>query len=143
MDICQLWMITHSLIFIHNEGVAGLLSNLEDHKASGQDEIPTTLLKRLATVISPILTMIFQASLHQCLIPMDWKSANIVLIFKKGERHNPSNYRPVSLTCICSKLLEHIIYSHIFLHLKKYNILCKEQHGFRMNRSCETYSNSK
>ena len=69
---------------------------------------------------------------------MDWKSANIVPIFKKGERHNPSNYRPVSLTCICSKLLEHIIYSHIFLYLKKYNILCEEQHGFRMNRSCET-----
>ena len=111
-----------SPIFIHNEDVAGLLSNLEDHKASGPDEIPTTLLKRLATVISPILTMIFQASFHQCLIPMDWKSANIVPTFKKGERHNPSNYRPVSLTCICSKLLEHIIYSHIFLHLKKYNI---------------------
>ena len=40
-----------SLIFIHNEDIAGLLSNLEDHKASGPDEIPTTLLKRLATVI--------------------------------------------------------------------------------------------
>ena len=44
----------------------------------------------------------------------------------------------MSLTCICSKLLEHIIYSHIFLHLKKYDILCEEQHGFQMNRSCET-----
>ena len=43
----------------------------------------------------------------------------------------------MSLTCICSKLLEHIIYSH-FLHLKKYDILCEEQHGFRANRSCET-----
>ena len=68
---------------------------------------------------------------------MDWKSANVVPVFKKVERSIPSNYRPVSLTCICSKLLEHIIYSHIFLHLKKYDILCEEQHGFRANRSCE------
>ena len=44
----------------------------------------------------------------------------------------------MSITCICSKLLEHIIYSHISLHLKKYDILCEEQHGFRTNRSCET-----
>ena len=127
-----------SPLLIHNEGVVNLLSKLEDHKASGPDEIPTILLKRLATIISPILTLIFQASLHQCLIPTDWKTANIVPIFKKGERHNPSNYRPVSITCICSKLLEHIIYSHISLHLKKYDILCEEQHGFRTNRSCET-----
>ena len=127
-----------SPLLIHDEGVANLLSSLDDHKASGPDEIPTTLLKKLATVISPVLTRIFQASLHQCLIPMDWKSANVVPVFKKGERSIPSNYRPVSLTCICSKLLEHIIYSHIFLHLKKYDILCEEQHGFRANRSCET-----
>ena len=127
-----------SPLLIHDEGVANLLSSLDDHKASGPDEIPTTLLKKLATVISPVLTRIFQASLHQCLIPMDWKSANVVPVFKKGERSIPSNYRPVSLTCICCKLLEHIIYSHIFLHLKKYDILCEEQHGFRANRSCET-----
>ena len=127
-----------SPLLIHDEGVANLLSSLDDHKASGPDEIPTTLLKKLATVISPVLTRIFQASLHQCLIPMDWKSANVVPVFKKGERSIPSNYRPVSLTCICSKLLEHIIYSHIFLHLKKYDILCEEKHGFRANRSCET-----
>ena len=79
--------------------------------------------------------MIFQASLHQSVIPIDWKLARVVPIFKKGERHNPGNYRPVSLTCICCKLL---IYSHIFSHLKKYDILCEQQHGFRAKRSCET-----
>ena len=66
--------------------------------------------------------MIFEASIHQSVIPIVWKLARVVPIFKKGERHNPGNYRPVSLTCICSKLLEHIIYSHIFSHLKKYDI---------------------
>ena len=98
-----------SPLFICDKGVANLLSNLDDHKASGLDGIPATLLKKLATVISPVLTIVFQAFLHQGLVPMDWKSANIVPIFKKGERCNPSNYRPVSLTCIYSKLLEHTV----------------------------------
>ena len=119
-----------SPLFIFDESVANLLSNLDDHKVNGPDGIPATLLKKLATFISPVLTIIFHASLHQGLIPIYWKSANIVPIFKEGERCNPSNYRSVSLICICSKLLEHIIYSHIFLHLKKYDILCEEQHGF-------------
>ena len=115
-----------SPVIIHNESIINLLSNLKEHKAKGPDEIPTILLKRLSTSVSPALTLIFQASLHQCKIPMEWKTANIVSVFKNGDRSNPGNYRPVSLTCVCSKLLEQvIIYSHIFLHLKKYNILCE------------------
>ena len=66
------------------------------------------------------------------------KQANVSPIFKKGERYNPANYRPVSLTCICSKILEHIITKHLRLHLYKYNILYDLQHGFRNKRSTET-----
>lgn len=50
----------------------------------------------------------------------------------------PSNYRPVSLTCICSKLLEHIVVKHILNHFDAHNILVDCQHGFRSRRSCET-----
>ena len=74
-----------SPLFICDEVVVNLLSSLDDHKASGPDGIPATLLKKLTTVISPVLTIIFQASLQQGLDPMDWKSANIVPIFKKGK----------------------------------------------------------
>ena len=49
-----------------------------------------------------------------------------------------SNYRPVSLTCICCKLLEHIVVSNILNHLDHHNILVDCQHGFRAKRSCET-----
>ena len=111
-----------SPISITNAGVLALLSNLKIHKASGPDKIPASLLKNLATSLAPALTMIFKASLSQSSLPSEWKIANIVPIFKKGNRNNPGNYRPVSLTCICSKLLEHIVYSHIFSHLSKYNI---------------------
>ena len=111
-----------SPITITNAGVLALLSNLKIHKASGPDKIPASLLKNLATSLAPALTMIFKASLSQSSLPSEWKIANIVPIFKKGNRNNPGNYRPVSLTCICSKLLEHIVYSHIFSHLSRYNI---------------------
>ena len=58
--------------------------------------------------------------------------------FQKGDHTNTSNYRPGSLTSVYSKLLEHIIYSSIFSHLKEYNILQEEQHGFQTGKSCES-----
>ena len=66
------------------------------------------------------------------------KTANVLSIFKKGNRSLPSNYRPISLTSICCKIMEHIVYSNILNHLQRHNIFCEEQHGFRSGRSCET-----
>ena len=71
-------------------------------------------------------------------LPMDWLEANVTPLFKKGDRASPSNYRPVSLTAIACKLLEHIIHHHVMAHLETYNILTDHQHGFRKGRSCET-----
>ena len=59
-------------------------------------------------------------------------------IYKKGPRNDPGNYQPISSTSICCKTLKHIIYSFIFPHLDRYNVLCNNQHGFRSKRSCET-----
>ena len=93
-------------------GVVELLKTLKLYKASGPDEIPAYLLKETSKEIAPALTFIFQASLQQSSIPSDWKKANVVPLFKKGDRAAPSNYRSVSLTCICSKILEHYIFTH-------------------------------
>ena len=57
---------------------------------------------------------------------------------KKGSRFKPENYRPVSLTVVISKMLEHIIVSQIMDHLDSQNILHENQHGFRAKRSCES-----
>jgi hypothetical protein len=58
-------------------------------------------------------------------VPTDWGQANVIPIFKKGETYLASNYRPASLTCICCKLLEHIVVSNIFKHLDLHNIWIK------------------
>ena len=57
---------------------------------------------------------------------------------KQGNRQQPSNYRPISLTSIVSKLFEQIVNSNIMKHLETNNILSDHQYGFRHSRSCET-----
>lgn len=123
---------------INEEGVVKLLRDLNPHKATGPDSIPTRFLKDYSEMIAPSLTLIFQASLQQGCAPSDWKSANVTPLFKKGDRSSPSNYRPISLTSVCSKIMEHIIHSQVMKHLDLHNILSDAQHGFRKKRSCES-----
>ena len=59
-------------------------------------------------------------------------------IFKKRDKADPSNYRPISLTCVLYKVLEHIVASGLSKHNIELNILYELQHGFRESRSCET-----
>ena len=96
-----------------------------------------SILKFFAEDIASILTFIFPKYLDTGTVPSDWRLANISPIFKKGDRSKASNYRPVSITSICSKLLEHVIFSNIMDHYDENNILNDVQHGFRPGHSCE------
>ena len=125
-------------ITVTRPGVLKLLSNLKEHKATGPDGIPSKLLKTCANEICCVLTLIFQTSLDQGTIPTDWKKANIVPVFKKDDKSLVQNYRPISLTSVTSKMLEHIVHSNIMTFLEQHSILDDNQHGFRKNRSCET-----
>ena len=129
---------TMNKIKVSEKGVLKLMSKLNENKATGPDDIPGKLLKLCSKELSPVFTILFQASLDQGTIPEDWKLANIVPLYKKGDRKTPENYRPVSLTSIPCKLLEHIIHSSVMDHLEKYNVLTDIQHGFRHKRSCES-----
>ena len=125
-------------ININLNGILKLLSNLQPHKAAGPDEIRPIVLRELRTEIAPIIQLIFEKSLATGKLPSDWTRANVSPIFKKGEKSDPSNYRPISLTCILCKVMEHIIASNLTAHLNRHNILHDLQHGFRQKRSCET-----
>ena len=126
-------------IHIDTHGVAKLLHQLNPNKASGPDNIPNRILKILADDIAPILTTIFQTSLDTGRLPQDWLRANISCAYKKGDRHTPSNYRLISLTSVCCKLLQHIVYRHIMSHLEQQKILTNLNHGFRSVFSTETH----
>ena len=125
-------------ITVDPNGVLKLLNNLKIHKASGPDVLSARVLKECSSEITPILALIYNESLAQGTVPDDWRQANVAPIFKKREKYDAANYRPVSLTCICCKTLEHIIASNINKHLAFESILADCQHGFRSQRSCET-----
>ena len=125
-------------IQVNVAGVEKLLGELKIHKATGPDGVPSRILQECAHEIAPALSIIFQLSLSTGFLPDPWRQANISPIFKKGDRTKPSNYRPVSLTCICCKILEHILHSNIMSHLDSHNILTDRQHGFRTQHSCNT-----
>ena len=113
-----------------------LLQKTNPRKATGPDSIPACILKDCASELAPILTIIFSKSLQEGKVSEDWRHANVTAIYKKGTRHDAANYRPVSLTSLCWKLLEHVIISKTVNHLERYNIL--DDPGFRVKRSCET-----
>ena len=98
-------------IKVNEEGVTLLLKKLDPKKASGPDGISARILKELADEISPLLTKLFKVSLATGKVPSDWKDAYVTPILKKGQQYDPANYRPVSLTSIVSKLMEHVIVS--------------------------------
>lgn len=125
-------------IHVTPDGVDKLLLGLSPHKASGPDEISPRILKVLHQELAPVLCHIFNLSLETGIVPKDWKKATVAPVFKKGLKCNPSNYRPISLTCIASKLLEHIVVSNLMSFFDKNNILSPFQHGFRSGHSCET-----
>ena len=93
---------------VHWKGVHKLLKGLKTFKATGPDSIPAFILKAAADQLAPILTRLYQTSLDCGEVPTEWKDAWIVPVFKKGDKHKPANYRPVSLTSITCKLLEPI-----------------------------------
>ena len=104
-------------ITIHPPGIIKLLKELNIHKASGPDSIPTFILQKAASEIASVLSKICQTSADTGDVPSDWRETHIVPIYKKGDKQLASNYRPVSLTSVTCKILEHIMHSNIMKHL--------------------------
>ena len=119
-------------------GIQKMLENLNPHKATGPDDICPMFLKTLASSIASILMIVYKKSYNTGKLPDDWKSANVIPVFKKGNTSLAANYRPISLTCVSCKIMKHIITSNVMRHASTHNILYHLQHGFRDKRSCET-----
>jgi hypothetical protein len=119
-------------------GVAKQLRELNGAKSSGPDEVTPRLLKLVAEDIAPAYQFLYQQSYDNNVIPDEWRKALVTPIYKGGPKSEPSNYRPISLTCISCKVMEHIVLSHIAKHLNSNNILIDEQHGFRERLSTVT-----
>ena len=125
-------------IQVEAKGVEKLLQKIQPHKAKGPDNIPNQVLKNCSQTLAPGIALIFQKSLDSSTLPKDWTDANVSPIYKKGDRQSAENYRPVSLTSVLSKTLEHIVCHTMHKHFDKHNVLTNLNHGFRKGFSCET-----
>ena len=125
-------------VTVTEERMKKALRNLNPNKSPGPDEMHPRILKELASELSFPLTFLFEMSLNRGTIPTDWKEAEVRLIFKKGDKSDPGNYRPVSLTSVVCKIFESFIRDSLYSHLTDNKLLCKDQFGFVKGRSCTT-----
>ena len=125
-------------IAVSKDGVIKLLKGLNPSKALGPDVLHLRVLKELETELVPVFAHLFQQSIDTGEIPKEWSLANICPLFKKSDRSLACSYRPVPLTCVPCKLLEHIVCSNIMTHLDEYKLLSDRQRAFRKRHSCET-----
>ena len=123
---------------VRREDVLAVLNKLKVDKSPGPDEIYPRILWEARDEIAEPLALIFGSSLSTGMVPEDWRVANVVPLFKKGNRNDPGNYRPVSLTSVVGKLMEKVLRDGIYDHLERCGLIRDSQHGFVKGRSCLT-----
>ena len=115
------------------EEVQKILLSLNIGKANGPDNISNTILKHTARTVASSITAIINYSLSIGNFPDDWKIANITPIFKKGDKQNVQNYRPVSLLSNIGKVMERAVYKKLCEHCEANGILTWRNAGFKKN----------
>ncbi len=125
-------------IIVSDKMIKDKLLKLKVNKSPGPDGIHPRIIKELTDQLIKPLKILFTRSLQEGVLPNSWKLSNVSPIYKGGVKSNPSNYRPVSLTCLVCRLMESIIRDALMNHLKTHDLLSKCQHGFVEGRSCVT-----
>ena len=110
-----------------------LCKDAKTNKSRGPDDIPPLLFKKTCLSITHSLSQIFRKIIQTGIFPAVWKTATVVPLFKKGDRSQVSNYRPVSFLATAGKFFEAIIFKRLYDHCSP--LFSKSQFGFRKNRS--------
>lgn len=121
--------------FITTKDVLSAVHRAKDKLSRTPEGIPTYFLKRIINSILHPLTHLFNTFLHYGFVPSQWKLGFIVPIFKKGNRSNPQNWRPVSLTSSICRIYEAIMFDKMLNHLLSNELLSSSQFGFLPQRS--------
>ena len=113
------------------------LSSLKVKTATGPDGISSHMLRNTAISTYSSLCNLFNCSLSTGCFPSEWKTSNITPVFKSGDKGLVSNYRPISLLSIPSKILERIVHQRLLHHLLSNSIISPRQFGFRPGSSTQ------
>lgn len=115
--------------------ILGIIRSLKPDKSPGFDEFSPRVIKAVMTQIARPLTDLFNLSINQGVFPSKMKMAKVCPVFKAGDKRLTSNYRPISVLPVFSKILERLLYSRLMHFLESHNILAQNQYGFREKHS--------
>jgi hypothetical protein len=118
--------------------VYSIICKLAPKKSSGWDEISVQTLKRISLFILKPLCHLINFSFASGSFPKNMKVSKIIPIFKKGEKEDATNYRPIAITSAFSKVYEKAFLARLQKHFDQNNIINQQQHGFRKNKSTVT-----
>ena len=110
-------------ITIYESEVVDQLKTLDLNKSYGPDGIAPLFLKIGTNSLSTPLTKLFNLSLSTGKFPLLWKRANVLPLFKRGDKHLVNNYRPVSLLSILGKILERIVFKNVYNYFRDNNLI--------------------
>lgn len=102
-------------VIITEKKVKDILDILNVNKASGLDMISKRMLKYTSASISKPLEILFNRSIQEGVFPEIWKLAQVVPMYKKGEKSMPENYRPLSSLSNVGKGMERVVFKHIYI----------------------------
>ena len=127
---------TLKFTFTNPKMIAEMISGLKNKISSGHDGLTNKFLKRMCNAICIPISILINMSLKENIIPKELKYAQIVPLYKSGERTLVTNYRPISLLPVISKIFEKVVYTQTYEFLESNEILHRNQFGFRKNSSC-------
>ena len=116
--------------------VRDIISKLDSNKAQGPDNIHGLIFKKCSCVLAKPLSLIVTVIYNTGILADEWKLSNVVPVFKKGDKKDVENYRPISLTCIAAKVMECVMYDELLYRTQ--HLIDDRQHGFLKNKSCAT-----
>ena len=126
---------TFTLKPVYPDTVVNIVKNLRNSKSTGLDNIDVWTLKMIVEEIAPALTHVINLSISSMTFPNVWKLAKVIPLLKKGDPLCPSNYRPVALLSVLSKVLEKVVFMQVVEYMESNNLIHPSHHGSRARHS--------
>ena len=124
-----------SFVPVDKDVVAKEVKNLNNKKAAPQDDIPVNILKLNNDIFSLYLSQIFNESIEAANFPNKLEYTDITRVYKKNNRHEKENYRPVSIMSVTSKILERSLYDQMYKNVD--NTLSRHRMGYQKRYSSQ------
>lgn len=120
-----------------DQEIISVIQNLKNSTSRDIDDLQVRPVKHVADIIAPGLANIFNTCLTTAVFPAKMQIGKVTVIYKKGDRNDLSNYRPVSILPVFSKVFEKLLHIRLSKFIDKYNLLTSHQYGFTKNKSTE------